>query len=513
MRRSAIKLLPLALLLSLAGCFDPSFEGPGGFSCAREGRCPEGYVCCARNGQKTCEPEGKCLLDLGVVPDTSGDQGKKDQGKKDQRRPDKGKPDKALPQDSKPTPDKAPPKDSKPTPDKALPQDSKPFPDKATPQDSKPVPDKATPKDFKPVPDKALPKDFKPVPDKASKPLCNYTEQVVGNYNGSARQFAMFLNPKGVPQVLFAEAGAMTVAHASQDTNWKKTQVTAKAAGRVAGAVDGLGVLHAAFQTSKPTGPQYLYHTSRAANGSTWAAARKVSVDEIGESVDMSASGTQVYITATLNSTAKRWTVFKVNGTQPAYTYLKQYDNGLGNPFSEGRVAAGATHGASAVWKGSKWTVVGFTHTTPKPSSVDVPGGASAFPMDLEVDSAGLVHLGYAKDVSSFRGPLWHSHWTPGDSLVKVSTQIQSGNLVSPPSVSIALDSAGEPHLTWMQFHTSGWNLKWVRRNSGKWQPHQTVSSGNYYNETQLAVDPKTGYVHITYPTMTGGLYHVCKIP
>ena len=54
-------LLPALALTLSQGCYNPSFDGPGGFRCNTGGeQCPEGYSCCKGAGGNTCHPTGQC---------------------------------------------------------------------------------------------------------------------------------------------------------------------------------------------------------------------------------------------------------------------------------------------------------------------------------------------------------------------------------------------------------------------------------------------------------------------
>ncbi len=78
-----------ALLLLVGGCFNPSFDGPGGYLC-KGGDCPPGQECCPGRGAAFCVKVGMCVKDLGPGKDGPGKDGKTTADKKipaDQRKP------------------------------------------------------------------------------------------------------------------------------------------------------------------------------------------------------------------------------------------------------------------------------------------------------------------------------------------------------------------------------------------------------------------------------------------
>lgn len=77
--------LTLALLcLASVGCYSPELSGAGGFTCNKNGSCPEGFVCAGASGSKVCVKEGAPTPDIGaadtgpeVGPDIGADAGPK----------------------------------------------------------------------------------------------------------------------------------------------------------------------------------------------------------------------------------------------------------------------------------------------------------------------------------------------------------------------------------------------------------------------------------------------------
>lgn len=63
MRNSRITLVALLSTLLGSACYSPSYEGSGGFKCATNGQCPEGFSC---SPQKVCIKGGTTQPDLAV---------------------------------------------------------------------------------------------------------------------------------------------------------------------------------------------------------------------------------------------------------------------------------------------------------------------------------------------------------------------------------------------------------------------------------------------------------------
>ena len=360
MKRPAFTLLILAMVICIqaAGCYNPSFDGPGGFICERDGKCPGGYECCSMTGDDVCKPVGQCgkATDLGPSKDVKQD---KNQISND------GKPDKTQ-----------------------ISSDSNP--DKT-----------ASPEQMVGI-------------DKGLTNTCNYNEIVTSKYNANVQHFAMALDPNGQPQVFFIEANSNKIMHATRGSKWTIKPGPADPASRLAASLDSNGVIHLAARNEPAVAnsPRYLRHYFKVSSSSGWKY-KKVDIVETGDSVDIASSGTLTYIAATQNSVGnKSWKVYKVLGSGSAFSTMTWYNYGSGINLFDGRVAVGAAKVASVAVGGGNWNIWTGTHKSPvSQKSTTIKRGSSEFQMGIAIDAAGTTWLAYAPDSSAFMGPLKVSIW------------------------------------------------------------------------------------------------------
>ncbi len=295
--------LVVALVLA-HGCYNPSFDGPGGFICQKGKVCPEGYQCCPRPGDDVCLPAGQC--GGGTQDQGKGtDQGQgKDQGKG----LDRGK----KPDQSQSKKDKGGGK-----------------------KDKGVVADKYTPK-----------KDAG-----GTTGPCAYMEIASQDLDKTGRTFSALVDAAGNPEVFFiTKAGVVNAT--SRKAKWKPAPIFGWHGTGLAVARETNGAVHMVVSyKQKPSDlDRYLMHMVRASSVSAFKGS-KVFKETISREVDVATGPVLDLITsAQYSGSTPFWRVTTVKGSWAPFTYNNVHSMTAKNIYDMPRIASGKTRWISSVF-------------------------------------------------------------------------------------------------------------------------------------------------------------------
>lgn len=118
----------------------------------------------------------------------------------------------------------------------------------------------------------------------------------------------------------------------------------------------------------------------------------------------------------------------------------------------------------------------------------------------IALDSAGNPHISYCYETNDFSaGNLKYAHWTGSEWHIQT---VDSFGLVG-WSTSLALDSTGNPHISYYDY-TNG-DLKYARWTGSEWHIQTVDSAGDVGRSTSLVLD-SGGNPHIAYWHTTAGI-------
>ncbi len=193
--------------------------------------------------------------------------------------------------------------------------------------------------------------------------------------------------------------------------------------------------------------------------------------------------------TQTVDSVGGTYTSIAIDSSDnPHISYQERWEGG--GPFS--------------VWYGnlkySKWTGSEWNTQTVDPAGTTSDGYTGAY-TSIALDASGNPHISYySSSPWVYGGDLKYARWN-GSAWVNIvidSLEVGGG------STSIALDSSGNPHISY--YDAANGDLKyaeWVRGPKGFWFWNiQTVDSSGYVYYTSLALD-SSGNPHISYTNYT----------
>ena len=510
-------LLALPLIL-IWGCFSPSYDGPGGFTCKKSNACPEGYTCV-----------GGLCVEEGAVRDGSVDGPVSDSPVSDSPVSDSPVSDGPVsdgPVSDGPVSDG--PVSDGPVSDGSVSDTLKPDgPAADTLKPDGPAADMLKPD--APVPDAPVPDTLKPDAPKPDAlqpdvlkmdawptPMCNIAMSSNPNATTAVNSLDVALDSHGRAHAFWVDpSGVMyhqwNVPTGTAGGAWTFEQIAKTFTGsadRIAATIDSSDVLHVAFRNPADSyRPYYVYAAYSPFKTTTWSTPKKiVSEDGLGDGLDVAANGVNVYIAASRNATSvSDFHLWKVNTSSTPYGLDKRWvQNDATKTYEWGRLAVGPNHIASSFFDGSSYQLQATPVGSGTPISKTVTGTSSG-PAPVAAAGSNLILMAHANGMN---GLLRYNEWDgkASSSLVQASL---TGSTVDPYVVDVRSGGPGLAVMVYRDTDVTASYLRYVTWTSAGWGSPKLASTYKA-DDVRMATNPSLKQAWMAYST-GGKLWMVCK--
>jgi hypothetical protein len=499
-------LLAIPLILTW-GCFSPSYDGPGGFTCKTSNACPEGFECvgglCVKEGTtrdgSVDGPADGPVADRPAADGPATDGPVADLPTKDGPAPDGPTPDTVKSDTVKPdgpAPDTLKPDTLKP--DTLKPDTLKPD----APVPDGPVPDGPLPDTLKPD---TLKPDAGPQSDAWPAPWCNISMAAIQTVSTAANIHDIVVDSHGRAHLIFVDSAGLIYHLWNQPTGsgggaWTFKQLAKTYTGdRIAAAIDSNDVIHVAFRNPADNHrPYYLYGAYSPAIATTWSSPKKIiSADQLGDSLDVAANGTNVFIAASRNTfSTSDFHLWKVNRSTNPYGLDKFWVQNLtSQTYEYGRLAAGSNHVATTFFDGTNYQL----QATPVGGGAFVAKmvtGSSSGPAPVAAAGSNQILMAH---VNTMGGLLQYEQWD-GKSASSVTHDSLTGSAADPYNLDI---KGGGPGVAVLVYRKSSGSTPWpylVTRTSSGWvtSPPKLVTAGKT-DDLHMTINPSLKHAWIVF--------------